>query len=858
MFSRAVIAVFAMILMIAPAAMAQGQTEFDRSVQAARENMMRDPAAALEAAEAAAALVANSSTEEAQTQLAQAEWLQAEATTRLGRPADAAVIADQAIARLGADPAPTKLFADLSVARGRIAMALGEFDTAFLSFTAAYDVFQELEDTRSQAIVLQSIGSIYTAAGQYERSLDYFRDAQERHSDPSLDLAAFNNMGNAHKEIGEYEASLAEYRQALGVAEEMGSPVLEARILNNIAALHVQFDAFDLAETAIRDAYDRVEGAGSGEWLRFLEGVEAQIAAGLGSYTAAQSHLEVTFDGVPLDRSPQNFTEFHEVASEIYAELGQWEQALIHMRAFKRLEDEARDVAASANSALLGAEFEFAEQELQIQQLRSDRLEQDLALASARVRTNIMASLVGAVFFILVLIFVAARYRKEKARKQRLAAALFVDGETGLPSRHALKDTLNELSEAGFDYYIVALELDRHEHLRAALGFGAFAALTNTLADRLKEGRNPDHVGLISPGVLAVLLNVDEFPTGSVEEVEREMWELLKLIDEPVVIDGVTIDTSAVAGAVLHTAEADEASSPIKNAVIAVEQARTSLRKYALYDADRFGNPAENLALMSRMYTAMDAGHIKLHYQPKLDLRSGQFSSAEALMRWTDPVQGPVPPDSYIPFAEETGRIKDLTLWSLQKALVDQYAMAKAGFDLKVAVNISGSVLTDNEFAGKAAQIASQSKAGMIFEVTETAIMTDVERALKTLHQWQQAGICLSIDDYGTGQSSLAYLKRIPAQELKLDRAFISEVTQSQRDRMLVKATVDLAHNLDMVLTAEGVEDEDTKAALQLMGCDLAQGYGICKPSDVMSLIGFLQRARESGSSQSLQSAQSS
>lgn len=842
---RFVIAILAVVTIFAADARAQEQSGFEGAIAEARAAMMRDPSAALELAEGAESFVQNPQRYAGQQQLAEAEWLQAEATTRLGRPVEAAEIAERALERLGSNPQPSKLFADLNVARGRIAMAMGEFDTAFISFSAGYEVFQGIGDTRSQAIVLQSLGSIYTAAGQYERSLDYFEDARARHSDPSLDLAALNNTANAHREIGDYDAALSEYRAALAIAEAMGSPVLEARILNNIAALHVQFEAFDEAEAALGDAYRRVEGAGTGEWIRFLQGVEAQISAGRGNYTAARDHLERTFEGIPLDRSPQNFAEFHEVGTEIYAALGQWEQALIHMRAFKRLDDEARNVAASANSALLGAEFEFAEQELQIQQLRGERLEQDLALASAQVRTNILASLIGAVVLIGFLIFGATRYRAEQARKRVLAEALYVDGETGLPSRRALEETLDELSAGGFEYYVIALELDRHVHLRSALGFAAFATLTKLIAERPQQGRAKTHVGLISPGVIGVLLNADELVTRSDDEVERELWSVAAHYKEPVVIDGVTIDLSVVVGTALNPVESHEANLTIKNAVIAIEQARSQLRKYAIYDESLFGNPAQNLALMSRMSTAMEAGHIKLHYQPKLDLRTNTFTTAEALMRWTDPEQGPIAPDSYIPFAEETGRIKELTLWSLKQAVMDQYALNKAGHDIKLAINISGAILTDTDFANKAAQLANQSRTGLIFEVTETAIMADIETALKTLHQWKQAGIILSIDDYGTGQSSLAYLKRIPASELKLDRTFVAEVIKSQRDRMLVKATVDLAHNLDITLTAEGVEDGETLAALQLMGCDLAQGYGLCRPCSVMELIGFLQRAND-------------
>ncbi len=850
MFRTALLAFALTVTTTFSVASAQSDSEFDATIQEARASMMRDPGSALEAAQNAAALARNLPQADAQMLMAQAEWLQAEATTRLGRPAEAAEIAERAIRRLGAEPEPTKLLADLKVARGRIAMATGDFEVAFISFTEAYAVFQAIEDSRSQAIVLQSIGSIYTAAGQYERALTYFTDARERHSDPSLDLAALNNTANAYRELGDYQQSLSQYQQALAIAEQLGSPVLEARILNNIAALHVQFEAYDAGDAAITDAFDRVSEAGSGEWLRFLYGVRAQIAVGRADFTTARTQLERTFEGVPLGTTPQNFTEFHETGIEIYSALGEWRLALDHARAFKRLEDEARDVSASANSALLGAEFDFAEQELQIQQLRSDRLEQDLALASSRTRTVYLTAAVGAALLLCILIAVAAGYRTERTRKKALAAALYFDPECDLPSRRSLEETLTAKTDAGFEYFIFAVDLDRREHLRTALGFSAFAKLTKIIASRLAAGREKAEVGLIAPGVLGVLVDADTLDTGIDDEARTMATALLAHYQAPVVIDGVTIDLSAVVGVSRHVPGQQESDITIKQAVIATEQARAASADYAEFDASLYGDPEQNLALMSRINNAMESGDIVLHYQPKLDLRTGRFVSAEALMRWTDSDRGYVPPDAYIPFAEETGRIKELTYWSIKKAVIDQFAMAKAGFRLKVAVNISSALLVDSEFASEAIQIASQSKAGLIFEVTETAIMADVDKALRTLDRWSKAGIELSIDDYGTGHSSLAYLKRIPADELKLDRAFIMDVTKSQRDRMLVKATVDLAHNLDMSLTAEGVEDEETLAALQLMGCDTAQGYGICKPCGVMELIGFMQREGDARSDQ--------
>ncbi|MEQ8406165.1 MAG: EAL domain-containing protein [Oceanicaulis sp.] len=842
-------AIFAVLVaMAAPANAAADPARYDAAVEEALAAMMRAPDEALAAAERAAQTLSDTAPGPMRAeQLARAGWLQAEALTRLGRPGEAAPVADRALERLGPDPDPTKLLADLKVARGRIAVALGDFDIAFISFTDAYDVYLQLGETRSQAIVLQAIGSIYTAAKQFDRALTYFSDAVDRYSDPSLDLAGLNNRANALRELGRYAEALVAYEEALQAAEALDSPMLEARILNNMAALHVGFEEYAAAERALRDAQARVSAFGAGEWTRFLDGVRAQIALGRGEHGEARTYLERTFDGVALDSSPQNFVEFHEAGVAIYAALGEWRAALDHLAAFKRLDDESRSVAASANSALLGAQFEFTEQELQIEQLRAERLEQNLALAGERARANVLAlcALLAVIFAAAVIGFM--RYRAEAARKRVLADALYRDGETGLPSRTALVRRLGRHAAKGLDFAVIAIEVDRHDHLRAALGFAAFAALERTLAERLSRDRDRDDVGVIAPGVLGVLLDLDTLDEGDDNALSSLVEGWRTRLCAPVAVDGLDIDASVTAGASFARSGDDDidAEAVIKQALAAVDQARAHNSAFALFDKSLFGDPAANLAIMSRLNAALDNGEIALHYQPKLDLRTGAFTSAEALMRWTDPQRGYIPPDAYIPFAEETGHIRKLTEWSLERALIDQVALSKAGYDMAVAVNISSALLTDREFATRAARLAVQSRPGLIFEVTETAIMSDVDQAIRTLEMWTRAGVKIAIDDYGTGQSSLAYLKRLPASELKLDRAFIKDVCASQRDRMLVKSTADLAHNLGLTLTAEGVEDEETLSVLQLMGCDSAQGFGLCKPCGLLDLVGFMQRTRE-------------
>lgn len=829
----------------------QATAAYEAAIDEASAAMMRDPGVALEAAQRAAATIATQAqSAESAEMLARSEWLQAEALTRLGRPVDAAPVADSAINRLGANPAPTKLYADLRVARGRIAVAVGDFETAFVSFTDAYEVFQRLDETRSQAIVLQSIGSIYTAAHQYERALTYFGDAMDRYSDPSLDLAALNNRANALRELGRYEESLATYERARAAAAELGSPMLEARILNNIAALHVNFEDYDAAEEALSDAQARLGALGAGEWTRFLDGVRAQIALGRGDLDRARASLERTFDGVPLDASPQNFTEFHEAAVRAYAGLGDFRSALDHLRAFKRLDDESRNVAASANSALLGAQFEFAEQDLQIQQLRAERLEQDLALAAEQSRAKLMALLAFTAIILAVLVAGFMRYRAEAARKRALATALYRDGETGLLSRKALEHRLEQGARKGLEHYVLAFEVDRHDHLRAALGFAAFAELKAALAGRLSEAMPNSPVGVIAPGVLGVLVDFDTVDDQADDGLSTIAAPLRDRLHKPVRVGDLDIDVTVSGGAALCSLsdEAPDATGVIKQALVAIEQGRKKKLGFAEFDPALFGDPSQNLAIMSRMSAAMSNGELVLHYQPKLDLRTGEYKSAEALMRWTDPERGYIPPDSYILFAEETGQIRDLTEWSLERALIDQVALSKAGEEVMIAINISSALLTDAAFATRASQLAMQSRAGLIFEVTETAIMGDVDRSIRTLEMWSRSGVKISIDDYGTGQSSLAYLKRLPADELKLDRAFIKEVETSQRDRMLVKSTVDLAHNLGLKLTAEGVENDETLSVLKLMGCDSAQGFGLCRPCSLIELVGFLQRNRDAAS----------
>lgn len=812
----------------------------EAAFNAARSTMMADPHSALGHAERAAALALDlDMPAEQDVALVTAWWLQSEALTRLGRPLEARPIAERALETLGADPEPTKLYADLLVSAARASQHTGDHGGALGRFRTAYDVYREIGQTRSEAIILQSIGSIYNDARQYERAIEYFDDAMDRFTDDaSLDLAAFNNRANAYRELGRYDEALSQYQSALDIAGEMGSGTLEARILNNIASLHVTFGRFDEAEAALETAFERAGDQTGAEWARFLWGTRARSAYGRGEYDVARTHIERTFEGLNTGETTQHFREFHDAAADIYTVLGEWRRAADHLRAFKRLDDEGRDVAASANSALMAAEFDFAEQELEIEQLRSQRLVQDAKLGRARANQRLML-VAGLLVLSLIGITIALwRQRVARERQRVLARALYQDAETGLPSRKALERAAGQAAQAsGHPVAIVALEIKRHTHLRGVLGFATVSRLKVEMAARMKQAGIDHLVGIVAPGVLGVLVTTPDEETAT-----AEAGRMRACFAAPLVVDGLEIDISVIAGIGIDI----QGEACVRKANVAVRQARDAYQSVGVYDAERYGNPAENLTLMTRMVAATRNGAMALHYQPKLNLRTGSYGAAEALCRWTDGDRA-IPPNDFIPLAEKTGHIRAITEWSIEQTVRDQVRLAEAGLDIGLAVNVSGAVLADNELAERALRLCRDAPGKITFEVTETAIMSDPEQAMANLEKWVAAGIRLAIDDYGSGVSSLAYLKTLPSHELKLDRAFVTHVASSKRDQMLVKSTADLAHNLGLEMTAEGVETDEGLALLKLLGVDWAQGYALSRALPIEGFIDFLKRAQDAG-----------
>lgn len=416
-----------------------------------------------------------------------------------------------------------------------------------------------------------------------------------------------------------------------------------------------------------------------------------------------------------------------------------------------------------------------------------------------------------------------------RERERRITHQALHDDETGLPNRMGLELALAELKPAGF---MAALGVDRFDHVRGAIGYEFAAELIRGIGARLSAHEPEARLARLSTEVLGVVI-----PAADEGQARERVTRLLAMLEQPLRVGGDVIDVALTAG-LAPLAE----GAAMERANIALDQARSTRRKIALFDAEAYGDPSSNLALMSGMLAAIEAGEIDLFHQPKYDVRQGRIGGVEGLVRWRHPTRGMLSPDLFIPMAEETGHIRALTDWVLERAIADRAVMAAAGRELEVSVNISGRLLGDRDFADHAIDTVGRSAGGICFEITETAVIDNPKLALEILDRFAAAGIAVSIDDFGTGLSSLAYLKQIRGSELKIDKSLIVGVAQSQRDALIVKSTVDLAHSLGLKVTAEGVETHDVYAILAAMGCDNIQGYLIARPQPLRDLMEFLDR----------------
>lgn len=425
------------------------------------------------------------------------------------------------------------------------------------------------------------------------------------------------------------------------------------------------------------------------------------------------------------------------------------------------------------------------------------------------------------------------------------------DQESGLPNRLALLETLKTLhAQPGTGHFVATIGIDRFHEIRNAIGYDLSARLLSEVAGNLARAEGVVLAGRIATSALAVI-----FEASSRDEAEIRAQGQIAAASQPVSLDGSVVDINVSLG--LADAGPDGAAGslgPLELSSVALEQARATQRAFAFFDPELYGDPIAKLSLMSSMTRALGTDDIYLAYQPKLDLRTGKVSAMEALLRWRHPEQGFIPPDMFVQLAEETGHIVPLTDWVIRQAIEDQARMRRAGHDVRLSVNVSGRLICDAEFIARNLILIRQARAQLTFEITETAVIANPDKALAVMRDVREAGVLLSIDDYGAGLSNLSYLKSIPASELKIDKAFVLSLDSSRADALLVKSTIDLAHSLGMEVTAEGVENGEALAMLAAMGAEYAQGYHISRPQALDVILGWLDAQQAAPSSSEVKS----
>lgn len=418
------------------------------------------------------------------------------------------------------------------------------------------------------------------------------------------------------------------------------------------------------------------------------------------------------------------------------------------------------------------------------------------------------------------------------------------DDLTGLPNRNQLFDHLHSLIDKSpaASFSLLVIDINNFKEINDTLGHDAGDKLLKKLGQRLSR--------TFSAGELIARLGGDEFaivvPGNSTTEIKVYIQKIQHNLQIPNDINGLDIITSASIGCGSYPNHTKDAQALIQRAEVAMYRAKQEHASYLIYDPGFDPHNVRRLTLMADMRSAIKNGQLSMYYQPKIDMQTDKITSVESVVRWQHPEHGLVSPDDFIDFVEQSDFITEFTLFTIDEALAQCRAWSETGLKIDVAVNLSANTLHDQQLVANIQYLLAKNNVSarrLKLEVTESAIMSDPEQALKTLHAIADMGITLSIDDFGTGHSSLVYLKRLPASELKIDKAFVMEMLNNENDRMIVDSIINLAHNLNYTVVAEGIEDAETYQHLKDNGCDTAQGYHISRPLPAAEFNAWIEKA---------------
>jgi diguanylate cyclase (GGDEF)-like protein len=459
------------------------------------------------------------------------------------------------------------------------------------------------------------------------------------------------------------------------------------------------------------------------------------------------------------------------------------------------------------------------------------------AVAAVFVSAAGLLALVPALFLLLLVPVAVRATRQIEWRLHETASLAYLDELTELPNRTFFKQQVEcAIAEASAHTAVLQLGLDRFKEINDAFGHRHGDEVLRKVAARLAT--------LEAMGFVVARLGGDEF--GILARVDADAAfsigkRALRALELPFEIEGIPLTVETSIGAAIHPEHGDDAGMLMRRADVAMYTAKDRRSGIAVYEPD--ADDADRLVLGGELGRALDQEELVLFYQPKISLSSGRIVGVETLVRWRHPIRGLLMPSEFMPFAERTGLVRPLSHYLLERAIRQCSIWQTAAIDIHVAVNLTMHDLVDADLPAKVAALltgAGLPPEKLELEITESSIMRDPFRARQVLLRLSEMGVRIAIDDFGTGYSSLGYLKRLPVDELKIDRSFVISMATDASDATIVRSTIDLGRNLGLTVVAEGVETAETLERLKDLGCGVAQGYFVGAPAPAELLTELL------------------
>ncbi len=422
------------------------------------------------------------------------------------------------------------------------------------------------------------------------------------------------------------------------------------------------------------------------------------------------------------------------------------------------------------------------------------------------------------------------------------------DSLTGLPNRVLLQDRVEQSISTAFrekfKIALMVLDIDRFKEINETLGHFNGDRILKQFVVRLNGViRDSDTLARLGGDDFVILIR----KISSKKDVEKVAKNIQNALDPPFATEGLTLDIQVSIGAALCPDHGQDFDTLLQHADMSMYAAKNDKSGFVIFSDKLNKSSPQKLTLMGELKQAIERDELRIFFQPKVDNKGEQVTDIEALVRWQHPKHGLMAPNEFIPLAERTGLIKDLSLWVLKNSLSQLSQWRNDGYEFGLSVNISAQDLLDPELADTVAGLLAQFNIPadkLCLEITETSVLADPERALEILHHISDIGVRISIDDFGTGYSSLAHLRKMPVNEIKIDRSFVIDMLENHNDKIIVQATIGLGKNLGLDVVAEGVENSETMAELHELGCNQLQGFLFNKPRNAEDFIEWFKKHR--------------